>query len=169
MSYNIRGIRYDRKRLESAHSGRFPHWWGASLFSLLFGVGVIGSSGGHTKYCRGGCGMSNAKFYESEKWRRKRQQILKRDGYLDQVVKRYGKSREAHIVHHVFPLDEFPEYRLTDWNLISISMATHNRLHDRDTGLLSDDGVELLRRIARRNGIEIPQRYRTEQSPPSKS
>ena len=101
-------------------------------------------------------------FYSSEKWKRKRQAILRRDGYIDQVQKRFGKTIEATIVHHVFPLDEYPEYRLADWNLISVSMGTHNRLHDRITDELTEDGVELLRRIARRNGIAVPYKYMAE-------
>lgn len=99
-------------------------------------------------------------FYESDKWRRKRSAILRRDGYKDQIASRYGKNIEANIVHHIFPLDEFPEHRLSDWNLISVSMATHNRLHDRDTDELTELGVELLRRTARRKGINIPDKYK---------
>ncbi len=98
-------------------------------------------------------------FYTSEKWRRKRLAILKRDGYQDQVEKRYGKTVEATIVHHIFPLDTYPEYRLADWNLVSVSFATHNRLHDRETDELTELGVELLRRVARKNNIAIPFKY----------
>lgn len=98
-------------------------------------------------------------FYTGEKWRRKRLAILRRDGYQDQVEKRYGKIREATIVHHIFPLDEYPEYRFADWNLISVSMATHNKLHDRETDDLTELGVELLRRTARKNGIAVPFKY----------
>lgn len=78
---------------------------------------------------------------------------------MDQVLKRYGKMREATMVHHIFPADEYPEYRLCDWNLISVSLATHNRLHDRVTDELTPEGVELLRRTARSNGVPIPAEY----------
>ena len=98
-------------------------------------------------------------FYTGEKWRRKRLAILKRDGYMDQVERRYGKTKEATIVHHIFPLDEYPGYRLADWNLISVSMATHNRLHDRETDELTELGVELLRRTARKNNKPLPYKY----------
>jgi len=98
-------------------------------------------------------------FYTGEKWRRKRRAILRRDGYQDQVMRRYGKAAEATIVHHIFPLDEYPEYRYADWNLISVSMATHNQLHDRESDELTDMGVELLRRTARKNNIPIPYKY----------
>lgn len=96
----------------------------------------------------------------NQKWRRLRASILRRDGYMDQVQKRYGKTIEARLVHHIFPADEYPEYAYEPWNLISISYATHKALHDGDE--LSELGVGLLRRTARKNGVGIPYRY----SPP---
>ena len=84
--------------------------------------------------------------YGSQKWKRKRNHILRIDGYIDQVAKRYGKHKEATIVHHIYPADEYPEYALCDWNLISVSMATHNKLEDRHSGELTEMGKELQRR-----------------------
>lgn len=94
-------------------------------------------------------------FYTSDKWRRKRKRILRRDGYMDQIEKRYGRMVEATIVHHIFPLEDFPEYAYADWNLISVSLATHNRMHDRDTNVLTVEGLDLLRRTARKQGMDI--------------
>lgn len=94
-------------------------------------------------------------FYTSDKWRRKRKRILRRDGYMDQIEKRYGRMVEATIVHHIFPRDEYPEYAFSDWNLISVSLATHNRLHDRETNVLTVDGLDLMRRTARKQGMDI--------------
>lgn len=94
-------------------------------------------------------------FYTGQKWQRKRRAILRRDGYMDQIARRYGKAIEATIVHHIFPLEDYPEYALADWNLISVSLATHNRLHDRETRALTPIGVELLRRTARTRGITL--------------
>jgi 5-methylcytosine-specific restriction endonuclease McrA len=85
-----------------------------------------------------------------------RKKILARDKYLDQYLKRYGKFKTADIVHHIFPVDEYPEYQYCEWNLISLSRSTHNMMHDRDTDELTDIGKELLVRTARRNGIEVP-------------
>ena len=98
-------------------------------------------------------------IYKTPKWEAKRASILRRDGYQDQVLKRYGKLRQATIVHHVFPLGEFPEYAWEDWNLVSVSMETHNKLHDRNTDELTKEGIELLMRIARRQGIPVPEKY----------
>ena len=98
-------------------------------------------------------------IYNTTKWEAKRQSILRRDAYQDQIKKRYGKLIQANIVHHVFPVNEFPEYAWQDWNLISVSLATHNELHDRNTDELTEEGIELLRRIARREGIPVPDKY----------
>ncbi|MFR3430829.1 MAG: hypothetical protein ACLTTH_12420 [Holdemanella porci] len=38
-----------------------------------------------------------------------------------QISKRYGRRVEAEVVHHIYPADEYPEYRFCDWNLISIA------------------------------------------------
>ena len=99
-------------------------------------------------------------FYDSKKWIEKKSRILRRDGYMCQISKRYGKMIPAELVHHIFPLDEFPEYALADWNLISVSWKVHNALHDRQTNGLSEEGRQLLERIARRNNIEVPEQYK---------
>ena len=79
-----------------------------------------------------------------------------------QLSKRYGLFKQAEIVHHIFPLDEFPEYALCDWNLISLTRKEHNKLHDRDTDELTEAGRMLLVRAAIRNNIETPEKYRNE-------
>ena len=89
-----------------------------------------------------------------------RKAVLRRDHYMDRVEWRYGKRKEATIVHHIFPREEFPQYQWEPWNLVSVSMATHNRVHDRETNELSEIGIELLRRTARKNHIEVPDKYK---------
>lgn len=96
----------------------------------------------------------NHAFYKSKKWERLRRAVLARDGYKCQVSKRYGKNVPANTVHHVFPVEDYPQYRLCAWNLIAVSAETHNRLHDRNTNQLTDEGLDILMRIARKKGIE---------------
>lgn len=67
--------------------------------------------------------------YNSKRWRRKREQILKRDAYLCQWCKRYGKQVEAVTVHHIKHADEYPEMVYEDKNLISLCQACHNKAH----------------------------------------
>lgn len=99
-------------------------------------------------------------IYNTQRWRRLRERILRRDGYQCQIAKRYGRIVEAQIVHHIFPADEFPEYRWEPWNLISISKVAHENIHDRATNDLTEEGAELLRRTARKNHIDVPLRYK---------
>ena len=85
---------------------------------------------------------------------------LRRDGYQCQLAKRYGKSIPADTVHHIFPREDFPEYQLELWNLISTTKEKHNELHDRGTNSLTDEGVALLVRTARKKNIPIPIQFR---------
>lgn len=82
--------------------------------------------------------------YGSQKWKRKRLHILRIDGYRDRIAKRYGRTEEATIVHHIYPAEAYPEYAWQDWNLISVSMATHNKLENRTTGELTELGRQLM-------------------------
>ena len=84
--------------------------------------------------------------YYSSKWKKKRKKILRIDGYVDRIEKRYGRITDATVVHHIYPADEYPEHAWSDWNLISVSLATHNKLENRKTGELTKLGIELQRR-----------------------
>ena len=88
-------------------------------------------------------------------WKKKRAVILRRDKYKSQLAARYGRSVEADTVHHILPVEYFPEYRLTDWNLISVSAAEHNALHERGTHRLTEAGMELALRTARKQGLNV--------------
>ena len=102
---------------------------------------------------------TSEQFYHCAKWQRLRAAILRRDGYMCQISKRYGKRVQADTVHHVFPREEFPEYEWQAWNLISLARDVHDTLHYRETQELTGKGVELLRRVARKNGVPVPLRY----------
>ena len=82
--------------------------------------------------------------YGSAKWKRKREHILKLDGYKDRVAAMYGRAEEARIVHHIYPADDYPEYAWDDWNLISVSKGTHNKLENRNTHDLTELGWWLM-------------------------
>ncbi len=57
-----------------------------------------------------------------------------------QLSLRYGKRIDADTVHHIYPVENYPEYAFCDWNLISLSSTMHNKLHDRITNKLTDLG-----------------------------
>lgn len=104
--------------------------------------------------------MKRNKFYDSKRWDKARQRVLKRDNYIDMEAKRYGKLKPATVVHHILPRGEYPEYELADWNLISLSKETHNAMHDRNSDELSQKGIDLLIRTCNRNFIPIPDKYK---------
>lgn len=108
------------------------------------------------------------KFYKSRRWERVRQQALRRDNYIDQELKRYGNIKQAELVHHIFPVEEYPEYAYCLWNLISITRATHKDFHDQNNDTLTSKGIDLLVRTCRKQGIEVPERYRNKQPKPKK-
>lgn len=68
-------------------------------------------------------------FYQSQRWKKKRKRILKRDKYQCQICNRYGIIREAVTVHHIKELETNPELAMVDGNLISVCQACHNKLH----------------------------------------
>ena len=99
--------------------------------------------------------MAGDRFYHTKKWDRIRRAVLARDGYQCQVAKRYGKTREATIVHHIFPREQYPEYQWKPWNLVAVSAVAHNILHDRDTHALTRYGEELLKETAEARGLKV--------------
>ena len=85
-------------------------------------------------------------FYKSKRWEIQRARILRLDGYLDQVALRFfGKRTAGNTVHHIWPRSERPEWQFEDWNLVTVSEATHNALENRRTGELSELGKQLQR------------------------
>lgn len=87
--------------------------------------------------------------YFDKKWKHLAAKAMRRDGYTCQISKRYGKFVPAEVVHHIYPVDEYPEYAYCLWNLISLSRAAHNKLHDRENNKLTAEGVALMRRTKR--------------------
>lgn len=87
--------------------------------------------------------------YQSKRWKLLREKILKRDKYMCQYSRRYGRRIDATMVHHIFPADEYPQWAYKDWNLISLSNEAHEKMHDRDTHKLTTEGLSLQKRLQR--------------------
>lgn len=94
-------------------------------------------------------------FYKTRQWKRKRESILRRDEYLCQECKRYGRKKEATTVHHINPLKDRPDLRLTSWNLLSLCGKCHENMHDRLTDELTDLGMQWVDRINRLRGERL--------------
>lgn len=88
------------------------------------------------------------KFYKTTKWKHKREKVLRRNQYLCQECKRYGKSTAAATVHHVHPLEQHPEWALLTWNLVSLCAKCHDSMHDRTSGELTALGQTWIDRVS---------------------
>lgn len=84
--------------------------------------------------------------YKSGRWRRLRVSILRRDRFRCREAARYGRRVEATTVHHVWPAEDYPEYAWCPWNLVSLSAAAHDAMHDRLTHKLTPLGESWRRR-----------------------
>lgn len=100
--------------------------------------------------------VQSDEFIWSEQWRRKANSILRRDGYIDQyILKTTGRMIEANLVHHILPRDEFPQYAMEDWNLISLNKRTHSRIIHTIKGKLTNEGRKLMMETAFKQGIKL--------------
>ncbi len=86
--------------------------------------------------------------YTNAVWRKKRAVILRRDEYLCQECKRYGRSRPATTVHHIFPVESYPQRSFTTENLISLCNECHNSMHDRQSDEIIGRGLQLQEKVA---------------------
>jgi 5-methylcytosine-specific restriction protein A len=80
--------------------------------------------------------MNDKWFYSSKKWRKKRQYILHRDGFICQECRKYGRNIEARIVHHIIEVEEEPALKMSNNNLVSVCYSCHNKLHPEKGGHL---------------------------------
>jgi 5-methylcytosine-specific restriction enzyme A len=79
-------------------------------------------------------------FYKTQRWKSKREKVLRRDEYACRECKRYGKFTNATTVHHMHPLSDRPDIRLESWNLLSLCGHCHDKMHDRITDKLTKLG-----------------------------
>ena len=94
-------------------------------------------------------------FYKTKAWKELRARALRRDKYTDQLLIREGKRRNATTVHHALPRDRYPEYEMCLWNLVSVTDETHEALHSRQFGTLTQEGELLMQEVADKNGVKL--------------
>lgn len=73
-------------------------------------------------------------FYWSSPWRSLRSVINQRDNYECQVCKSMGKvtlkiESSKLIVHHIKPLEYYPDLALEPDNLLTVCQSCHNQIH----------------------------------------
>lgn len=74
------------------------------------------------------------KFYDSDPWQKCRLLALQRDYYLCQSCLRNKLITFANIVHHIKPLEDYPELALVLNNLETICLECHNKEHPEKGG-----------------------------------
>lgn len=76
----------------------------------------------------------------TKRWKDFRISIMVRDKFLCQESLRYGKKVAAVMVHHIYPVSEYPELEFVSWNCISLSNHEHNKMHNRVNDLITRKG-----------------------------
>lgn len=94
--------------------------------------------------------QDNSDFYNTAGWERKREVILKRDDYKCRECGRYGKVIDANTVHHIIPLQERPDLKLNNNNLVSLCEEHHEKMHNKFNNQLSKLGQEWKERTIRK-------------------
>ena len=84
----------------------------------------------------------------NKRWQAVRMLALRRDKFRCRDSARYGKVVDAETVHHIWPAEDYPEYAWSAWNLVSLTKAKHEAMHDRLTGKLTPLGESWRRRVS---------------------
>lgn len=83
-------------------------------------------------------------FYQSRAWRSIRLLALQRDHYLCQECLKKRRFKTATEVHHLLPLEDYPELGLELSNLQSLCWDCHEETKHRDSVRLPR-GVKIIR------------------------
>ncbi len=83
-------------------------------------------------------------FYQKGPWRRVRKLALQRDHYLCQACLKKKRFRTATEVHHIKPLEEYPELGFELSNLQSLCWDCHEETKRRNTASFPE-GVRIIR------------------------
>lgn len=79
--------------------------------------------------------MPDAVFdYDGARWKRLRAAVLRRDAYQCRRCCRFGRIRQAEIVHHIKEAEAFPELAYNAENLVSLCRECHNKAHPEKGG-----------------------------------
>ena len=78
--------------------------------------------------------------YEGGRWKAARTRALRRDKWRCRNCARYGKRVEATHVHHVWPVEDYPEFAWCGWNHLSLCLGCHDAMHDRVMRQLTELG-----------------------------
>ena len=86
------------------------------------------------------------KTLNSTRWKRLRNFVMARDGYRCQESLRDGQSNSAEMVHHIYPVRDYPELEFVAWNLVALCNKQHNKMHNRNNDEITKKGKEWQKR-----------------------
>ena len=78
--------------------------------------------------------MSLDPAYNRQKHRRWSAAVMRRDKYLCQDCKRYGRNVPAEAAHHIVPIKERPDLAYRVSNGVSLCRKCHNKRHPEKGG-----------------------------------
>ncbi len=78
--------------------------------------------------------MSLNPRYNTQKHRRWSADVLRRDKYLCQDCKRYGRNTPAEVAHHIQPITKRPDLAYNLSNGIALCNACHSKRHPEKGG-----------------------------------
>lgn len=84
--------------------------------------------------------MPDDAHYRKARHRKWREKVLKREKYLCQICRRYGRMDErglpvaATTAHHIKHIDEFPELAYQVSNGMALCADCHNKMHPEKGG-----------------------------------
>ena len=73
--------------------------------------------------------MPSEAYYKRKRHRKWREDVLRRDGYICQECKRYGKQVTATVAHHIKPRELYPELQYLVSNGQALCAKCHNKKH----------------------------------------
>lgn len=68
-------------------------------------------------------------FYHSKEWAAVVEKVKARANGLDEYALSIGQLIKGNTVHHIYPIDERPDLRLSIDNLIYVSPRSHGYIH----------------------------------------
>ncbi|MCK1257209.1 HNH endonuclease [Streptococcus uberis] len=87
---------------------------------------------------------------KTKKWAKFRDRVMRDHDYLCQESLRYGISVQAEMVHHIYPVSEYPELEFVSWNCLPLTNKKHNTFHDRNNDKIIGNGLYWQKRRKKR-------------------
>lgn len=96
----------------------------------------------HQEYDKHQRDKNRARFYKSRAWRLFAESVKARANGLDEYLLSKGQIVKGNVAHHIYTTEERPDLKLSLGNLIYVSSATHNMIHNE-----YDKGVEYRKKM----------------------